>query len=1065
MAGPGGIEAGRIAIRVLPDTSNFATSLQKYLQRIESRLQLKIPVNLDTDGLAADLAAIKATVQANRIQIPVDVDAGGAVAAAAAAQATVQKSVSRRKIQFNFGLDGVKKLGSAIGVLAGARIGQIQAIFQQITLLIARAAASAALLGPPILLAAAGALTLAPAVAAIIPALLAAGAVVATVTLGIRDLAKAFEPLGKAFDGLQDRLGRILSRGVRPLVKAFATQLRPVLRAGLTDVAGILNRVLRQFLRFAASAEAMGALKAIFAAVNASLRTILPAVVPLTRAFLQITVAALPGFQILIRYLTDLALRFAAFIGEASKSGQMQSAITTAVNGVIGVIRVAGGIFGEFLGLLRSLQPIAGPVFSFLGQALQVVVRALSQGVTAAVGFARGIDFTPVTAGAQQAAGAFQQVRSTVQSALLGIAQAVLPVVLQIGRAVGPGLASLVGSLGSAFQTIQPAIQAFVAAVGPVLGRIAVQIGQVLGPALADIGQIIQTQVAPAFAALLRALAPVAAFLLNILGNALVGALKGAVSIIKGVLTILAGLFNVIAGLLTGDWGRLWEGLKQIVAGAWRAILGLVEFFLNVGILRVFRLGLAAVTALWRVGLNGLRAGWAALGRGLQSLASGMWSGIKGLFRSGVSALGSLAKSGWTAARNAFSSGISAVLGLVRRLPGQILSALGRFNNLLVSVGRNLIMGLVSGIRGAAGAAVSAAKGVVSDAVSGAKNLLGIKSPSKKANKEIGVPISRGIAQGITKGGAAVQSALNTLINAVVRTKDKSALRVAQAFERQLLALSRQREAVIAKVADATKKLAELQEQSAQYIAGVRDSFLQLGDISQIDNPTNFRAIYDRLTAQVRAATDFARLTSTLRNMGLNTTTLTQLINAGPERALAAAQQLVNAGTAGVRTVNGLVAQLARAGKATGQAGSDALYGAGVDAAKGLVAGLKSQQAELVKAMQGLGKAMVDAIRKDLRIKSPSQVFADEVGRWIPLGVAAGIDSEASAVTSRVAKLASVSASRFSGFDTAGAAAGAGVAFNGPVYTYDPDELARRIQTRQRDALALHGVTATLLTA
>ncbi|KDN84373.1 phage tail protein [Kitasatospora cheerisanensis] len=54
MAGgsPGGREVDRLAIRVLPDTSGFATALQRYLDRIEARAQLKIRLTPDTTGFA-----------------------------------------------------------------------------------------------------------------------------------------------------------------------------------------------------------------------------------------------------------------------------------------------------------------------------------------------------------------------------------------------------------------------------------------------------------------------------------------------------------------------------------------------------------------------------------------------------------------------------------------------------------------------------------------------------------------------------------------------------------------------------------------------------------------------------------------------------------------------------------------------------------------------------------------------------------------------------------------------------------------------------------------------------
>ena len=40
-------------------------------------------------------------------------------------------------------------------------------------------------------------------------------------------------------------------------------------------------------------------------------------------------------------------------------------------------------------------------------------------------------------------------------------------------------------------------------------------------------------------------------------------------SVIGGVLTAIQGLLNVFAGIFTGDWSRVWEGVKGIFSGVW----------------------------------------------------------------------------------------------------------------------------------------------------------------------------------------------------------------------------------------------------------------------------------------------------------------------------------------------------------------------------------------------------------------------------------------------------------------------------------------------------------------
>ncbi|MFF2808643.1 hypothetical protein ACFVT2_16000 [Streptomyces sp. NPDC058000] len=73
MAGPGDREVGRLSIRVLPDTSNFAVSLQRYLDRIERRARVQVQAVPDLDGFRERLNAKLVRVRA-RVRVNVDPD-------------------------------------------------------------------------------------------------------------------------------------------------------------------------------------------------------------------------------------------------------------------------------------------------------------------------------------------------------------------------------------------------------------------------------------------------------------------------------------------------------------------------------------------------------------------------------------------------------------------------------------------------------------------------------------------------------------------------------------------------------------------------------------------------------------------------------------------------------------------------------------------------------------------------------------------------------------------------------------------------------------------------------
>lgn len=45
----------------------------------------------------------------------------------------------------------------------------------------------------------------------------------------------------------------------------------------------------------------------------------------------------------------------------------------------------------------------------------------------------------------------------------------------------------------------------------------------------------------------------------------------------RGVFNAIKGIFDVFAGIFTGDWSRVWKGLKAIVDGIWDAIVGVIR--------------------------------------------------------------------------------------------------------------------------------------------------------------------------------------------------------------------------------------------------------------------------------------------------------------------------------------------------------------------------------------------------------------------------------------------------------------------------------------------------------
>ena len=80
--------------------------------------------------------------------------------------------------------------------------------------------------------------------------------------------------------------------------------------------------------------------------------------------------------------------------------------------------------------------------------------------------------------------------------------------------------------------------------------------------------------------------------------------------------------------------------------------------------------------------------------------------------------------------------------------------------------------------------------------------------------------------------------------------------------------------------------------------------------------------------------------------------------------------------------------------------------GLGGDIIRGIVNGVRNAGSMLWNALKDVASSALNAAKKFLHIGSPSRLFADEVGHWIPAGVAVGIEANTDAVTEAMTDMA-----------------------------------------------------------
>ncbi|RST66824.1 hypothetical protein EJB14_09960 [Bacillus pumilus] len=156
------------------------------------------------------------------------------------------------------------------------------------------------------------------------------------------------------------------------------------------------------------------------------------------------------------------------------------------------------------------------------------------------------------------------------------------------------------------------------------------------------------------------------------------GNIKG---VITGALNIIMGVVKIFTGLFTGDFGKMWEGVKQLFFGA-------IEFIWN-GIQLLF--------------IGRLLKGVLGLANGVRALVSGMWTSVKSFFVNGAThasnsvinmgkfifkgwnyiktTVGNFAKGIWTTVKNRFDQ----MVQMARDLPKKIGDAFKNMKKFAVS--------------------------------------------------------------------------------------------------------------------------------------------------------------------------------------------------------------------------------------------------------------------------------------------------------------------------------------------------------------------------------------------
>lgn len=171
----------------------------------------------------------------------------------------------------------------------------------------------------------------------------------------------------------------------------------------------------------------------------------------------------------------------------------------------------------------------------------------------------------------------------------------------------------------------------------------------------------------------------------------------------------------------------------------------------------------------------------------------------------------------------------------------------------------------------------------------------------------------------------------------------------------------------------AQTKLSALKDSFNQLKDSVSSSVVSFGSIA--NHPAaNALGVVEQMQGNVNQAKRFADDLARLKKQGLNAQSLSELASAGVDSGLGTADALAGASPAYIKRINDLEKQLKAAGGSAGNTAADAMYGAGIKAADGIVKGLEKSQKRIEDVMAKAALAMANTLKRAFGMKGTGGV-------------------------------------------------------------------------------------------
>lgn len=542
------------------------------------------------------------------------------------------------------------------------------------------------------------------------------------------ELFKLQKPLGALKRAIQESLLKPL----RGDLTRLANTLLPTFTRGLTGVGKALGKFMSDLLDLLGEQDIKNVFADLFASVDRIVSSLSPSIIKFIGTLFGVIEHSLPFVE---RMFDALGLGFdklSDFLGGAMKTGDFERFLENAF-----------AVMTDLGELMKSLGKLLGALFGDAGDEGRTFIQTLTMIVDKMTAFLNSDEGKDII---QRLLDSLPQMMALLEASLVlfGLLATSVEMSFQAIETFGGWIVIATKATGDFFQMLwgwlkiaAGAVVSFFVAIGGFFAM--------LGGKLAEVGVAIGTF-----------FMSVVSFFASLPGKILT-AIQAIPGLVVGVFKLLFDSTTYMVGFMIGTIVGLMIMLPGKIIGAIVSLSKLVgNVFLSVQA-TMGRLTLAAIALV--VGF------FVALPGRVYGAIVRISTLIGSVFLSVQATMGRLTL-----------AAINAVINFFRQLPGKSTSALSglgpaiaRVFNGIVSgafnIGRNIINGIVDGIKSGVGFAIDAAKRAANNILDGMKDALGIGSPSKVFADEVGKQIPAGVGVGVAEGATDLRSTIDGMIN------------------------------------------------------------------------------------------------------------------------------------------------------------------------------------------------------------------------------------------------------------------------------------------------------------